>query len=83
MCIRDSYNTEGLVVIEDPAFAHALAASIERDMRPENAWTIARRDKPPIFSGLEYSLAKISEHLPVFDFWPVRYACLLYTSRCV
>lgn len=70
----DHYNTEGLVVIEDPAFAHALAASIERDMRPENAWTIARRDKPPIFSGLEYSLAKISEHLPLFDFWPVRYA---------
>lgn len=70
----DHYNTEGLVVIEDPAFAHALAASIERDMRPENAWTIARRDKPPIFSGLEYSLAKMSEHLPVFDFWPVRYA---------
>jgi len=70
----DHYNTEGLVVIEDPAFARALAASIERDMRPENAWTIARRDKPPIFSGLEYSLAKVSEHLPVFDFWPVRYA---------
>lgn len=70
----DHYNTEGLVVIEDPAFAQALAASIERDMRPENAWTIARRDKPPIFSGLEYSLAKISEHLPLFDFWPVRYA---------
>lgn len=70
----DHYNTEGLVVIEDPAFARALAASIERDMRPENAWTIARRDKPPIFSGLEYSLAKVSEHLPLFDFWPVRYA---------
>ena len=43
-------------------------------MRPENAWVIAPRDKPPVFSGLEYSLAKISEHLPVFDFWPVRYA---------
>jgi len=70
----DHYNTEGLVVIEDPVFAQALAASIERDMRPENAWTIARRDKPPVFSGLEYSLAKVSEHLPVFDFWPVRYA---------
>ncbi len=38
------------------------------------AWVIARRDKPPVFSGLEYSLAKISEHLPIFDLWPVRYA---------
>lgn len=70
----DHYNTEAVVVIDDPVFARRLADSIERDMRPENAWVIAPRDKPPVFSGLEYSLAKISEHLPVFDFWPVRYA---------
>ena len=70
----DTYNTESVVVIEDPAFARALAASIERDMLPANAWMIARRDKPPVFSGLEYSLSKISELLPLFDFWPVRYA---------
>jgi hypothetical protein len=62
------------VVIEDRAFAQALADSIRRDMAPANAWTIARRPKPPVFSGLEYSLAKISEHLPIFDLWPVRYA---------
>lgn len=70
----DSYNTEAAVVIEDPAFAQRLAASIRRDISPENAWTIARRDKPPILSGLEYSLAKVSERLPVFDLWPMRYA---------
>ena len=70
----DNYNTESAVVIEDPAFAKALADSIRRDMAPANAWTIARRDKPPVFSGLEYSLTKISEHLPIFDLWPVRYA---------
>lgn len=70
----DIYNTEAVVVIDDPVFARALADSIERDMRPENAWVIAPRDKAPVFSGLEYSLAKISEHLPLFDFWPVRYA---------
>jgi cardiolipin synthase C len=70
----DTYNTEAVVVIDDPAFAHVLAESIERDMLPENAWVIARRDKPAVFSGLEYSLAKISEHLPLFDLWPVRYA---------
>ena len=29
----DHYNTESAVVIEDPAFARALAASIRRDMR--------------------------------------------------
>lgn len=70
----DHYNTESMVVIEDPAFAQALARSIRRDMAPENAWVIARRDRPPVFSGLEYSLAKVSERLPVFDFWPMRYA---------
>jgi phosphatidylserine/phosphatidylglycerophosphate/cardiolipin synthase-like enzyme len=70
----DAYNTEAMVVVDDPAFARALAESIERDMAPENAWMIARRDKPPVFSGLEYSLAKASELLPLFDFWPVRYA---------
>ncbi len=70
----DNYNTEAAVVIEDPALARHLADSILRDTLPANAWTIARRDKPPIFSGLEYSLEKISEHLPIFDLWPVRYA---------
>jgi len=70
----DSYNTESAVVVEDAAFARALAASIRRDTSPANAWTIARRDKPPVFSGLEYSLAKVSEQLPIFDLWPVRYA---------
>jgi phosphatidylserine/phosphatidylglycerophosphate/cardiolipin synthase-like enzyme len=70
----DRYNTESAVVIDDPAFAQALAASIRRDTAPANAWTIARRDKPPVFAGLEYSLAKISERLPIFDLWPVRYA---------
>ncbi len=70
----DRYNTESAVVIGDPAFAQALAASIRGDIAPANSWTIARRDKPPIFSGLEYSLEKLSEHLPLFDLWPVRYA---------
>ena len=70
----DRYNTESAVVISDPAFARQLAASIRRDIEPANAWTVARRDKAPIFPGLEYSLAKISERLPIFDLWPTRYA---------
>ncbi|WP_031373097.1 phospholipase D family protein [Lysobacter antibioticus] len=70
----DHYNTESAVVIEDEAFARALGDSIRRDIAPANSWVIARRDKPPVFSGLEYSIAKVSEHLPLFDLWPVRYA---------
>ncbi|MCC8363172.1 phospholipase D family protein [Lysobacter sp. A6] len=70
----DNYNTESMVVIEDAAFAKALADSIRGDMRPENAWVIARRDKAPVFSGIDYSLDKVSEDLPIFDLWPWRYA---------
>ena len=70
----DRYNTESAVVIDDPVFARALADSIRRDMAPANAWVIARRDKPPVLSGLDYSLGKVSEQLPVFDLWPWRYA---------
>ncbi len=70
----DHYNTEAAVVIEDEAFARALGDSIRRDIEPANSWTIARRDKPPVFSGLDYSLGKTFEYLPVFDLWPWRYA---------
>ena len=70
----DHYNTESAVVIDDPAFARALAASIRRDIAPGNSWTIGRRPEVTPFTGLEYSLAKISEKMPIFDLWPVRYA---------
>jgi len=70
----DHYNTESAVVIEDVAFAQALAQSIRRDMEPANSWVIARRDKPPVFSGLDYSIGKMFEAMPIFDLWPMRYA---------
>ena len=70
----DNYNTESAVVIDDPAFARALADSILRDMAPANSWTIAPRDRPVVLSGLDYSLGKVSEALPLFDLWPTRYA---------
>src|SRR5690606_2108014 len=44
----DHYNTESAVVIEDPAFAAALEASIRRDIAPGNSWVIAPRDKAPV-----------------------------------
>ena len=70
----DTYNTESAVIIDDPAFAAALAASIRRDMAPGNAWVIGRRDSAPIFPGIEYTLAKVSERMPIFDLWPLTYA---------
>ncbi|AKC86632.1 phospholipase D family protein [Pseudoxanthomonas suwonensis] len=70
----ETYNTEAVVLIEDPAFAHALAQSIERDIAPGNSWTVAPRQKPPVLSGLNYSMGKVLEASPVLDLWPWRYA---------
>jgi cardiolipin synthase C len=70
----DRFNTESVVLVEDAGVADALARAIEQDILPENAWTIARRPKPPLLSGLNYSLGKVSEGLPLFDIWPWRYA---------
>lgn len=70
----DNFNTENAVIVHDARFARLLADEIRRDMAPENSWLIARRQKPPILSGLDYSIGKLFEMLPVFDIWPFRYA---------
>ena len=70
----DRLNTESLVLVHDAGFARALGNSIRRDIRPENAWTIARRPRGVVLPALNYQLAKVSERLPLFDIWPWRYA---------
>lgn len=70
----DHYNTENAVIVHDEPFAAELERLIRHDARPENAWLIARRPKPPILSGLDYSIGKLFEKLPLFDLWPFRYA---------
>lgn len=70
----ENYNTEGAVIIDDPVFAEELAQSILRDTHPQNSWTVAPRAKPRVLSGLNYSVGKASEALPILDFWPWRYA---------
>ena len=70
----DRLNTESALIVHDAAFARELAAIIRHDAAPENAWTIARRPRPPVLSGVNYSLGKVFEALPLFDFWPFRYA---------
>jgi phosphatidylserine/phosphatidylglycerophosphate/cardiolipin synthase-like enzyme len=68
------YNTESLVLVRDPVFAAALAASIRRDMEPGNSWTIAPKPKMPVLYQLNYNLGKLSEKLPILDVWPFPYA---------
>jgi len=70
----DNYNTESMLVVHDHEFAVALSASIRLDMEPGNAWRVAAQEKLPMLSGLNYSLGKLSEKLPIFDLWPFPYA---------
>lgn len=70
----DDLNTESALVVHDRAFAAALEEIIRIDAAPDNAWVIARRRQPPILSGLNYSIGKAFEWLPLFDLWPFRYA---------
>ena len=70
----NDYNTESLVMVHDPVFARALAASIRRDTEPGNSWVIAAKAKLPMLSQLNYNLGKLSEKLPIFDVWPFPYA---------
>ncbi|MGQ0800373.1 MAG: phospholipase D family protein [Pseudomarimonas sp.] len=70
----DQLNTESLVLVHDAHFARALRRSILHDIRPQNAWTIARRPRGAVLPAVNYQMAKLSERLPIFDVWPWRYA---------
>lgn len=70
----DHYNTENGVIVDDPAFASAVQASILRATAPDNAWVVARRPDVPLFGPVSRVLGDISASLPIFDFWPFRYA---------
>lgn len=81
----ENYNTEGAVVIDDPVFAQALAKSIMQDISPDNAWVVAPRRKARLFGRLSDRVGKVSEWLPILDFWPWRYATnyvFLPSERC-
>ena len=70
----DNYNTESGFIIHDVAFAQALRRSILRDAEPRNAWTIAKRPRPVFFERINNAISDFSTALPLFDFWPFRYA---------
>jgi phosphatidylserine/phosphatidylglycerophosphate/cardiolipin synthase-like enzyme len=70
----ENYNTEGAVIIDDPAFAEQLAESILRDTHPQNSWTVAPRASRRCCPGSTTASARPPEALPILDFWPWRYA---------
>ncbi len=68
------YNTESGIVVHDRAFAARVRAVILQDAAPENSWTIARRPPTPFLGRINSAIAGFSAALPIFDFWPFRYA---------
>lgn len=70
----DLYNTESGFIIDDPALAGAVADSILRDAAAGNSWVIARRPHDQPWRGINNAIADFSASLPLFDFWPFRYA---------
>jgi len=71
----DHYNTESGVIVYDHRFADQLRQSILRDTQPENAWVIApRQPVVPVLTDINQAIGTVSEHLPLFDLWPFRYA---------
>ncbi|KZC15543.1 MULTISPECIES: phospholipase D-like domain-containing protein [unclassified Rhodanobacter] len=71
----DHYNTEAGVIVYDHAFADQLRLSITQLTQPENAWVIApRQSKIPLLTDINQAIGSISEQLPLFDLWPLRYA---------
>lgn len=70
----DNYNTESGFIIRDTAFAQVITASIERDIAPQNSWIIAKRPRKTLAARMSNAIGDVSTALPVFDFWPFRYA---------
>lgn len=67
----ETLNTEVGLLIEDERFAAALRAEIEHDMRPENAWTIARRPLPLKLDVVNGWIDGILSASPI-DIWPLQ-----------
>jgi phosphatidylserine/phosphatidylglycerophosphate/cardiolipin synthase-like enzyme len=70
----DDYNTESGFIIDDARVAARVRAAVLRDAGPENAWVIAKRERPPLLEGVNDAISDLSTALPLFDFWPFRYA---------
>jgi phosphatidylserine/phosphatidylglycerophosphate/cardiolipin synthase-like enzyme len=70
----DDYHTEPGFIIHDERVAARVRAAIERNTRPQNAWIIAKRQRPELLGRLNNVIADLSTWLPLFDLWPFRYA---------
>lgn len=67
----ENLNTEAGLLIEDEAFTRGLRAEIERDLRAENSWVIARRDLPLPIEAVNGLIGGLVALTPV-DVWPIQ-----------
>jgi phosphatidylserine/phosphatidylglycerophosphate/cardiolipin synthase-like enzyme len=69
----ENLNTETALIVEDAEVARTVEASISRDIAPQNSWTIARREKPPIRNRFSGPIGAILERSRSLGFWPFEY----------
>jgi putative cardiolipin synthase len=70
----DDYNTESGFILYDRAVTERLRAAVLRNTEAQNAWTIAKRERPKFLQKVNNVIADLSTALPLFDLWPFRYA---------
>ncbi|HMM66846.1 MAG TPA: phospholipase D family protein [Dokdonella sp.] len=70
----DNYNTESGFIIHDETVARLVSEAILRDIEPQNSWTIAKRPRTNLLHRINNAISDFSTALPLFDFWPFRYA---------
>ena len=64
-------NTEAGLLVDDEAFAAELRGCIERDLRPENSWVIARRALPLGLDAVNGVVDGVLSLSPL-DLWPIQ-----------
>ena len=67
----ENLNTEVGLLVEDPVFARALREEIDRDMRAENSWVIARRQMPLQLEAVNGAIDGLLSLGPI-DVWPIQ-----------
>ncbi len=67
-----SLNTEVGLLVQDPAFAARLKQDIERDIKPENSWVVAKRKNPRSVGEVQRSLPSETTRARL-NLWPFRY----------
>jgi len=67
----ENLNCEAGLLVEDETFARTLREEIDRDLRPENSWVIARRRLPLRLDAVNGLIEGVLSLSPV-DVWPLQ-----------